>query len=255
MKKKRMIAGALVALCMVLIASGAFLYQEAPKTGVQAVAADREDSGKKTDKVKSRKEKEEKKEEKTAGTATAKEDTGAESIAKKADDSATVAGTNGQGTASEASKSSGTAQSSTVSKSSNSTASSSSGSSSASKVSGSSSTPNASGSSSSSSTSSTSKPSKPAHTHNWQPRYQTTYKTVTDYEMQPVYENRAICNYCGKDITGNTDHIVWCGPNGEGASYSIKPVQTGTKQVAVGTHQEPAGQTVVGYTCSCGATK
>lgn len=247
MKRKRIIAGALVALCMVLIASGAFLYQEAPKTGVQAVAADRADMEKETDKAKTKQESKDQEEEKTAEEAKVKEDAGVESVAKKADDSATAAGTNGQRTASEASSS--TASRSTASSS---TASRSSSSANTSKASGSSSTSNASGSSSSSSTS---KPSKPAHTHNWQPRYQTTYKTVTDYETQPVYENRTICNYCGKDITGNTDHIVWCGPNGEGASYSIKPVQTGTKQVAVGSHQEPAGQTIVGYTCSCGATK
>ena len=255
MKRKRIIAGALVALCMCLIGGGAFLYQEAPKTGVQAVAADRADMEKETDKVKAKQESKDQEEEKIAEETTAKEDAGAESVAKKADDLATAAGTNGQGTASEASSS--TASSSTASRStaSSSTASRSSSSANTSKASSSSSTSNASGSSSSSSSSSTSKPSKPAHTHNWQPRYQTTYKTVTDYETQPVYENRTICNYCGKDITGNTDHIVWCGPNGEGASYSIKPVQTGTKQVAVGTHQEPAGQTIVGYTCTCGATK
>ena len=117
-----------------------------------------------------------------------------------------------------------------------------------------------SGSSNKGSSSSSSKPSKPAHKHTWKEvgHNETIYKTVQDYKEVPVYENRTICNYCGKDITGNTDHIVWCGPDGNGSSYSIKEVQTGTKKVPAGTHKEAVGKKWVseGYKCSgCGARK
>lgn len=120
-----------------------------------------------------------------------------------------------------------------------------------------------------------SKPSKQTHTHNYNiPITKTVhhdptghnepvYKTVTDYQDQPVYDYRCICNKCGADCTSDPDwHSVECG-----GGYSVKKVQVGTQRVEVGTHQEQTGtrwvqdsaawdETVTtGYKCSCGATK
>lgn len=59
---------------------------------------------------------------------------------------------------------------------------------------------------------------------------------------EEVYESHNFCNGCGADITGNEDHIFWCGPNGSG--YHADRVQTGT------IHHDAT------YICSgCGATK
>lgn len=120
-----------------------------------------------------------------------------------------------------------------------------------------------------------SKPSKQTHTHNFNiPITKTVhhdptghnepvYKTVTDYQDQPVYEYRTICNKCGADCTNDPVlHSAECG-----GGYSNKKIQTGTQRVVVGTHQEQTGtrwvpdsaawdETVTtGYKCSCGATK
>lgn len=120
-----------------------------------------------------------------------------------------------------------------------------------------------------------SKPSKQTHTHNYNiPITKTVhhdptghnepvYKTVTDYQDQPVYEYRTICNKCGADCTNDPVlHSAECG-----GGYSNKKIQTGTQRVVVGTHQEQTGtrwvpdsaawdETVTtGYKCSCGATK
>ena len=120
-----------------------------------------------------------------------------------------------------------------------------------------------------------SKPSKQTHTHNYNipitktvhhdptGHYEPVYKTVTDYQDQPVYEYRTICNKCGADCTNDPVlHSAECG-----GGYSNKKIQTGTQRVAVGTHQEQTetrwvqdsaawDETVTtGYKCSCGATK
>ena len=112
-----------------------------------------------------------------------------------------------------------------------------------------------------------------SHTHNWVRQTKQVYHEATGHNEwvqdsaawdEPVYENRTICNYCGADITGNTDHIVWCGPNGEGASYSVRPVQTGTIHHEATGHYEWVQDSTAwtetvdaGYDkCSiCGATR
>ena len=113
---------------------------------------------------------------------------------------------------------------------------------------------------------------KPSHTHNYNiPITQTVKHDATGhYEKkwvqdspawdEDIYENRTICNGCGKDITGNTDHIAWCDPG----SYSIRPVKVGTKHHEAKGHyenkwvQDKAAWTetkTVGWKCSCGAKK
>lgn len=61
-------------------------------------------------------------------------------------------------------------------------------------------------------------------------------KEAYTYE-EPVYEKqyRSICNDCGADITGNTDHIFDEVEKGGKGSYSVKKisVQVGTKTVTV----------------------
>ena len=117
---------------------------------------------------------------------------------------------------------------------------------------------------------------KPSHTHNYNiPITQTVKHDATGhYEKkwvqdspawdEDIYENRTICNYCKADITGNTDHCAWCGPNGEGSGYSVRPVKVGTKHHEAKGHyenkwvQDKAAWTetkTVGWKCSCGAKK
>lgn len=122
-----------------------------------------------------------------------------------------------------------------------------------------------------------SNPPKQTHTHNYNiPITKTVrhkasghnepvYKTVTDYQDQPVYETKVVCG-CGA-IFDNTQQWDQHSIDGCIYGYSVKRVQTGTQRVAVGTHQEQTGtrwvqdsaewdETVTtGYKCSCGATK
>lgn len=116
------------------------------------------------------------------------------------------------------------------------------------------------------SSSSSSSQQKPTHTHNWQPTYTTEKKWVdTSWDetvSEPVYEyeDRAICNTCGADITGGVDdHIYNHMVNGENGSYRVETVQvqTGTNTYTIhhdeGHWEESKKQS--GYKCSCGATK
>lgn len=91
------------------------------------------------------------------------------------------------------------------------------------------------------------------------------YTTVTDYEEQPIYTEKVVCG-CGAVFDSDTQ---WEQHSIDGCvyGYSVKPIQSGTQKVAVGSHQEQTGtkwvqdsaaydETVtVGYKCSCGATK
>lgn len=122
-----------------------------------------------------------------------------------------------------------------------------------------------------------SKPSKQTHTHNYNiPITKTVhhnptghnepvYKTVTDYQDQPVYETKVVCG-CG-EVFDNTQQWDQHSIDGCIYGYSVKKVKVGTQRVAVGTHQEQTGtrwvqdsaewdETVTtGYKCSCGAIK
>ena len=75
---------------------------------------------------------------------------------------------------------------------------------------------------------------------------------------EPVYKTRTICNGCGSDITGNIEHIAWCGEYG--ANYHSERVQVGTVHHEATGHyeekilQEACDVLVVGWNrCSCGA--
>ena len=110
-------------------------------------------------------------------------------------------------------------------------------------------------------------PEKPAHSHSWTP-----VTTVIHHEAQghyetqvvqaawdeQIYENRSICNGCGKDITNNIEHIFECDPG----SYSNKNIQVGikhhdavTKQVWVVDKSAWDETITTGQKCSCGAKK
>ena len=113
---------------------------------------------------------------------------------------------------------------------------------------------------------------KPSHTHNYNiPITQTVKHDATGhYEKkwvqdspawdEDIYENRSICNKCGKDVTGNAGaHSAECG-----GGYTIKPVKVGTKHHEATGHyenkwvQDKAAWTetkTVGWKCSCGAKK
>lgn len=114
---------------------------------------------------------------------------------------------------------------------------------------------------------------KPSHTHNYNiPITQTVKHDATGhYEKkwvqdspawdEEIYENRTICNGCGKDLS-NMDavaHSAECG-----SSYGNRPVQVGTKHHEATGHyenkwvQDKAAWTetkTVGWKCSCGAKK
>lgn len=122
-----------------------------------------------------------------------------------------------------------------------------------------------------------SKPSKQTHTHNYNiPITKTVhhaatghnepvYKTVTDYQDQPVYEYKVVCG-CG-EVFDNTQQWDQHSIDGCIYGYSVKKVKVGTQRVEVGSHQEQTDtrwvqdsaawdETVTtGYKCSCGATK
>ena len=89
---------------------------------------------------------------------------------------------------------------------------------------------------------------KPAHQHSWEPVYEE--RTVDDYEMQ----EHEICNGCGADLydmlnkngglmdehyekTGNPNCLGW---------------HSSFVEIKVGSHTV---REIVGYRCSCGATK
>lgn len=142
-----------------------------------------------------------------------------------------------------------------------------SGNASTSNGSSSSSSSSSSGSSSSGNSGGSTAPEKPAHSHSWTPVTSVVHHEAQGHNEtqvvqaawdEPVYANRTICNGCGADITGNTDHIFECDPG----SYSIKKVQVGTKHHDAVTKQvwvvDKAAwdETVTtGYQCSCGVTK
>lgn len=114
---------------------------------------------------------------------------------------------------------------------------------------------------------------KPSHTHNYNiPITQTVKHDATGhYDKvwvqdsaawdEEIYENRTICNGCGKDLS-NMDavaHSAECG-----SSYGNRPVQVGTKHHEAKGHyenkwvQDKAAWTetkTVGWKCSCGAKK
>lgn len=110
-------------------------------------------------------------------------------------------------------------------------------------------------------------PEKPAHSHSWTPVTSVVHHEAQGHNEtqvvqaawdEPIYENRSICNGCGKDITNNIEHIFECDPG----SYSNKNVQVGTKHHDAVTKQvwvvDKAAwdETVTtGHKCSCGATK
>lgn len=142
-----------------------------------------------------------------------------------------------------------------------------SGNASTSNGSSSSSSSSSSGSSSSGNSGGSTAPEKPAHSHSWTPVTSVVHHEAQGHNEtqvvqaawdEPVYANRTICNGCGADITGNTDHIFECDPG----SYSIKKVQVGTnhhdavtKQVWVVDKAAWDETVTTGYQCSCGVTK
>lgn len=113
----------------------------------------------------------------------------------------------------------------------------------------------------------------PAHTHNWIPsgykkihhdatgHYET--KVVQDAWDEPVFENRTICNQCGKDLTNFSEDALSIHMGEYGHSYSIKPVKVGsihhdavTKRVWVEDSAAWDESVITGYKCTgCGATK
>lgn len=121
-----------------------------------------------------------------------------------------------------------------------------------------------------------SKPSKQTHTHNYNiPITKTVhhdktghnepvYKTVTDYQDQPVYATK--CVFPDGHMCDTVDEAIDYSTI-TGYGYSVKNVKVGTQRVEVGSHQEQTGtrwvqdsaawdETVTtGYKCSCGATK
>lgn len=169
-------------------------------------------------------------------------------------------------TSSSSSKSSSTSSKTSSSSSSSKTSSSktsSSTSSSSSKTSSSASSSSSSKPSSSSSSSKSESSKAETHTHTW--ANITEQVKVVDQEAysyeEDVYEYkvRTICNDCGADITGNTDHIfdeIAKNPNAKGSYRAEKvKVKTGTKIVEVPEEFHYETKTVGRRCSSCGKTE
>lgn len=119
-------------------------------------------------------------------------------------------------------------------------------------------------------------PPKQTHTHNYNipitkvvhhdatGHNEPVYKTVTDYQDQPVYATKCVFS---DGFMCDTAHEAIIHSSETGLGYSVKDVQVGTQRVAVGSHQEQTStrwvqdraaydETVtVGYKCSCGAQR
>lgn len=88
---------------------------------------------------------------------------------------------------------------------------------------------------------------------------------IEDSWDEDIYEDRAYCSYCGKDVTGDTDHIGECGEEyydedlgmtiHEGASSIIRPTKIKTVHHPA-QYETQTTKYITGYKCSkCGATK
>jgi hypothetical protein len=93
--------------------------------------------------------------------------------------------------------------------------------------------------------------------HNWVAQYDTKTEKVMieDSWDEDIYEDRAYCSYCGKDVTGDTDHIGECGEEyydedlgmtiHEGASSIIRPTKIKT------VHHPALGNLISALTLGC----
>ena len=108
-------------------------------------------------------------------------------------------------------------------------------------------------------------PSQPVHEHNWQPQYTTEQKWVVDQAAwtetvsEPVYGmvEKSICNTCNEDITGSTT-AHGKATRHDGYHSEWVQVQTGTNTYEISHPEEGHYEyydVLIGYVCSCGATK
>lgn len=103
------------------------------------------------------------------------------------------------------------------------------------------------------------------HVHTWKYVYETQEKKVCVSEAwdEDVYEDHSFCSYCGKDISGNPNHIFNCGEKYyseslgeeiyEGSSAVIKPVKVDVIHHPA-EYEIQKEKVLVGRKCStCGA--
>lgn len=103
------------------------------------------------------------------------------------------------------------------------------------------------------------------HVHTWKDVYETQEKKVCVSEAwdEDVYEDHSFCSYCGKDISGNPNHIFNCGRKYydedigeeiyEGSSAVIKPVKVDVIHHPA-EYEIQKEKVLVGRKCStCGA--
>ena len=103
------------------------------------------------------------------------------------------------------------------------------------------------------------------HVHTWKDVYETQEKKVCVSEAwdEDVYEDHSFCSYCGKDISGNPNHIFNCGEKYyseslgeeiyEGSSAVIKPVKVDVIHHPA-EYEIQKEKVLVGRKCStCGA--
>lgn len=114
---------------------------------------------------------------------------------------------------------------------------------------------------------------QPAHTHNWQPVYETVHhdevghyenQTVSEAWDEPVYKEMNVCSACGATYVSPDDmavHIIVEHPD-TGASYSNQRIQVDTihhdgvtQEVWVVDQAAYDEQVITGYRCDCGAIK
>ena len=103
--------------------------------------------------------------------------------------------------------------------------------------------------------------------HDWVAQYETKTEKVEVESAwdEEITEDRAFCSYCGKDVTGDTDHIGYCGEYYysdffkdwiyAGASSIIKPTVVDVIHHPA-RYETKKTKVLIGYKCSkCGATK
>ena len=102
--------------------------------------------------------------------------------------------------------------------------------------------------------------------HDWVAQYETKTEKVEVESAwdEEITERRSFCSYCGKDTTGDTDHIGYCGEYYydellgwvyEGASDIIRSVVVDVIHHPA-KYETKKTKVLIGYKCSkCGATK
>lgn len=213
--KKKAIIAIIVALCLVGGAAGGYVYMTNTDFGKADVASQSDDKELTAEEKEKAAEEELEKAKESGDKEAVKE---AEKEVEKAKEKVNASNSNSSSSNSSSHKSnSGTSNKGSYSK------------------------PSSGNSGSSGSSSSSSKPSKPAHQHNWQP----IYKEYTTQIIDPNNPSYIKCNDCGANLGRNGENWM---DHADATGH-----EHGTTRVY--NYISHVEKQLVGYKCSCGATK